>query len=73
MLQKRFEEENVMLEFAKHHFDGLICIFKQKNNAMLHSNKERLLCMIDIIINVLTELKQTISNDDGIGDAYKNK
>ena len=69
MLQKRFEEENRKLEFAKYHFDGLIALFGYKSNSMLWNNKQRALCMADAVIETLTELKETIKNDDGKGDS----
>lgn len=68
MLQKRFEEENRKLEFAKYHFDGLVALLGYKSNSMLWNNKQRALCMADAVIDTLTELKETIKNDNGIGD-----
>lgn len=68
MYQRRFEEENRKLNFAKYHFDGLVALFGYKDNAMLYNNKERTLCMADAVIETLQELKETIKNDDGKGD-----
>ena len=68
MYQKRFEEENRKLNFAKYHFDGLVALLGYKDNAMLYANKERALCMADAVIETLQELKETIKNDDGKGD-----
>ena len=68
MNQKRFEEENRKLDFAKYHFDGLVALFNYKSNSMLYSNKERALCMADAVIETLQELKETIKNDDGKGN-----
>lgn len=68
MLQKRFEEENRKLEFAKYNFDGLVALFGYKSNSMFCANKQMALCMADTVIETLKELKETIINDDGIGD-----
>lgn len=68
MYQKRFEEENKNLDFAKHNLDGLVKLFGYKSNSMLYGNKTRALCMVDTVIDIMQELKETIKNDDGKGD-----
>ena len=35
---------------------------------MVYGNKIRVLSMADCIIDIMTELKETINNDDGKGD-----
>lgn len=68
MYQKKFEEVNRNLDFAKHNMDGLVALFGYKSNSMIWLNKTRALCMADSIIDIMTELKETIKNDDGKGE-----
>ena len=67
MKQDRIEEVNRNLDFAKHNMNGLIALFGYKSNSMIWFNKTRALCMADCIIDIMTELKETIKNDDGKG------
>ena len=68
MKQNRIEEVNRNLDFARHNMNGLIALFGYKSNSMIWNNKARALCMADCIIDMMTELKETIKNDDGKGD-----
>ena len=68
MKQNRIEEVNRNLDFARHNMNGLIALFGYKSNSMIWNNKVRALCMADCIIDMMTELKETIKNDDGKGD-----
>lgn len=68
MRQKRIAEVNNDLDFARHNMNGLIALFGYKSNAMIWNNKIRALCMADCIIDIMTQLKETIKNDDGKGD-----
>ena len=68
MYQKKFEEVNRSLDFARHNMNGLVALFGYKSNSMVYGNKTRALCMADCIIDIMTELKETINNDDGKGD-----
>ena len=68
MKQNRIEEVNRNLNFARHNMNCLITLFEYKNNSMIWNNKVRALCMADCIIDMMTELKEAIKNDDGIGD-----
>ena len=68
MKQNRIFAVNNDLDFAKHNMDGLIALFGYKSNSMIYNNKARALCMADCIIDIMTELKETIKNDDGKGD-----
>ena len=67
MRQNRIEEVNRDLDFARHNMNGLIALFGYKSNSMIWNNKTRALCMADCIIDIMTELKGTIKNDDGKG------
>lgn len=67
MRQNRIEEVNRDLDFARHNMNGLIALFGYKSNSMIWNNKTRALCMADCIIDIMTELKETIKNDDGKG------
>ena len=67
MKQERIEEVNRSLDFARHNMNGLIALFGYKSNGMIWENKTSALCMADCIINIMTELKETIKNDDGKG------
>ena len=67
MKQDRIEEVNRNLDFARHNMNGLIALFGYKSNGMIWNNKARALCMADCIIDIMTELKETIKNDDGKG------
>jgi hypothetical protein len=67
MRQNRIEEVNRDLDFARHNMNGLIALFGYKSNSMIWNNKTRVLCMADCIIDIMTELKETIKNDDGKG------
>ena len=69
MYQKKFEEVNRSLDFARHNMNGLVALVGYKSNSMVYGNKTRALCMADCIIDIMTELKETINNDDGKGDA----
>ena len=68
MKQARIEEVNRDLDFAKHNLNGLVALFGYKSNSMIWNNKTRALCMADCIIEIMTELKKTIENDDGKSD-----
>ena len=68
MKLKRIAEVNNDLDFAKHNMNGLIALFGYKSNSMIWNNKTRALCMADCIIDIMTQLKETIKNDDGKGD-----
>jgi hypothetical protein len=68
MRQQRFEEVNRDLDFARHNLNGLIALFGYKSNSMVWNNKTRALCMADCVIELMTELKETIKNDDGKGE-----
>lgn len=68
MYQKKFEEVNRSLDFARHNMNGLVALFGYKSNSMLFGNRTRALSMADCIIDIMTELKETINNDDGKGD-----
>lgn len=68
MKQQRFEEVNRDLDFARHNLNGLIALFGYKSNSMVWNNKIRALCMADCVIDLMTELKETIKNDDGKGE-----
>lgn len=68
MKQNRIEEVNQNLDFARHNMNGLIALFRYKSNSMIWNNKTRALCMADCIIDIMTELKETIKNDDGKGN-----
>jgi hypothetical protein len=68
MRQQRFEEVNRDLDFARHNLNGLIVLFGYKSNSMVWNNKTRALCMADCVIELMTELKETIKNDDGKGE-----
>jgi hypothetical protein len=68
MKQQRFEEVNRSLDFARHNLNGLIALFGYKSNSMVWNNKTRALCMADCVIELMTELKETIKNDDGKGE-----
>ena len=68
MKQNRIEEVNRNLDFARHNMNGLIALFGYKSNSMIWENKTRALCMADCIIDIMTELKETIKNDDGKGE-----
>lgn len=48
--------------------NGLIALFGYNDNSMIWYNKERALCMADCVIEVMTELKEAIKNDDGKSD-----
>lgn len=67
MKQDRIEEVNRNLDFARHNMNGLIALFGYKSNGMIWNNKTRALCMADCIIDIMTELKEIIKNDDGKG------
>ena len=67
MKQDRIAEINNDLDFARHNMNGLIALFGYKSNSMIYNNKTRALCMADCIIDIMTELKETIKNDDGKG------
>lgn len=67
MKQDRIAEVNNNLDFARHNMNGLIALFGYKSNSMIWDNKTRALCMADCIIDIMTELKETIKNDDGKG------
>lgn len=67
MKQDRIAEVNNDLDFARHNMNGLIALFGYKSNAMIWQNKTRALCMADCIIDIMTQLKETIKNDDGKG------
>ena len=68
MKQKRIAEVNNDLDFARHNMNGLIALFGYKSNSMIWNNKTRALCMADCIIDIMTQLKEAIKNDDGKGD-----
>lgn len=68
MKSDRIEDVNRNLDFAKHNLDGLVALFGYKSNSMIYANKERALCMADCIINIMTVLKDEITNDNGKGD-----
>lgn len=67
MKQDKIEEVNRNLDFVKHNMNGLIALFGYKSNSMIWNNKTRALCMADCIIDIITEIKETIKNDDGKG------
>lgn len=68
MKQDRIKEINTNLDFAKHNLDTLIALFGYKNSYMIAANKTRALACADCIIEIMTELKGAIKNDDGKGD-----
>lgn len=68
MKQNRIIAVNNDLDFAMHNLNGLIALFGYKSNSMIYNNKTRALCMADCIIDIMTELKETIKNDDGKSD-----
>lgn len=68
MKQARIEDVNRDLDFAKHNLNTLIALFGYKQNSMIHLNKTRALATADCIISIMTELKNTLENDDGKGD-----
>lgn len=68
MYQMKFEEVSKHLDFAKHNMNGLVALFGYKSNSMLFANKTRALSMVDCIIDIMTELKEEINDDDGKGD-----
>lgn len=68
MYQKKFEEVNRSLDFARYNMNSLVALFGYKSNSMVYNNKTRVLSMADCIIDIMTELKETINNDDGKGD-----
>ena len=67
MKLRKIQEVNNNLDFAKHNMNGLVALFGYENNSMIWNNKTRALCMVDCIIDIMTELKETIKNDDGKG------
>lgn len=67
MKLNRIKEVENNLDFARHNMNGLIALFGYESNSMIWNNKTRALCMADCIIDVMTELKETIKNDDGKG------
>lgn len=68
MDQNRIVEVNNILDFASHNINGLIALFGHKSNSMIWGNKTRALCMADCVIDMMTEVKQAIMNDDGKGN-----
>ena len=68
MKQQRFEEVNRNLDFARHNLNGLIALFGYKSNSMIWNNKTRAICMAECIIDLMTEIKETIKNDDEKGE-----
>ena len=68
MKQNRIIAVNNDLDFAMHNLNGLIALFGYKSNSMIYNNKTRALCMADCIIDIMTELKETIKNDDSKSD-----
>lgn len=68
MKQQRFEEANRSLDLARHNLNGLIVLFGYKSNSMIWNNKTRALCMADCVIELMMELKEIITNDDGKGE-----
>lgn len=60
--QNAFEVTNANLDFARHDLNGLIALFEYKNHSMIWQNKTRALCMADCIIDIMTELKETIKS-----------
>lgn len=67
MKQNRITEANKKLDFASYNMNTLVALFGYNDNAMIWYNKERALCMVDCIIDIMTELKEIIKNDDGKG------
>lgn len=68
MKKARIVEVNNDLDFAKHNLNGLIALFGYGSNAMIWQNKTRAICMVDCIIELMKELKETLKNDDGKGE-----
>ena len=68
MKQQRFEEVNRNLDFARHNLNGLIALFGYKSNSMIWNNKTRAICMAECIIDLMTDIKETIKNDDEKGE-----
>ena len=73
MYQRKFEEVNNMLDFARHNMNTLIALFGYKDNAMMYANKVRAICSAECIIDIMSDLIKTIKNDDGKGDCYNGK
>lgn len=63
MKQDKINEVNTNLDFAKHNMNGLIALFGYKSSSMIRNNKTRALCMIDCVIDIMNELKETIKNE----------
>ncbi len=65
MKKEQIKEVSANLDFAKHNLNGLIALFGYEKNSMIYANKTRALCMADCIIDIMTDLKRIIENDDG--------
>lgn len=63
MTQKRFEEVNNDLDFARHNLNELIALFGYKSNSMVCNNKTRALCAADCVIDLMRMVKEVIKND----------
>lgn len=68
MKQDRIAEVNIDLDYAQHNLSTLIALFGYKENSMIFANKNRAISMADCIIDIMTDLKRTLSADDGKGD-----
>ena len=73
MYQKKFEAVNNTLDFARHNMNTLIALFGYKDNAMMCANKTRAICSAECIISIMSDLIETIKNDDGKGDGWNGK
>ena len=73
MYQRKFEEVNNTLDFARHNMNTLIALFGYKDNAMMCANKTRAICLAECIIDIMSDLIEAIKNDDGKGDYYSGK
>ena len=73
MYQRKFEEVNNTLDFARHNMNTLIALFGYKNNAIMCTNKTRAICSAECIVDIMSDLIETIKNDDGKGDGWNGK
>ena len=49
------------IEFTKYHFDSIVALLKYKNINMINTNRARLLGDIDLVIDMLQDLKLSIT------------
>jgi hypothetical protein len=58
-----YEESLRSIDYARWHFNAIEALLRYKSDFMIDANKTRLVGDIDLVIDILTELKSDVSTE----------